>query len=36
MGTFINSEDLDEMPYNVTFNQGLHCFLRLKNLQKIF
>ena len=24
MGTFINSEDLDEMPHNAVFHQGLH------------
>ena len=27
MGTLANSEDLDEMPQNVTFHQGLHCLL---------
>ena len=26
--TFTNSEDLDEMPHNVAFHQGLHCSLR--------
>ena len=25
-----NSEDPDEMPYNVAFHQGLHCTLRQK------
>ena len=23
--TFVNSENPDEMPHNVTFHQGLHC-----------
>ena len=26
-GTFTNSEDLDEMPHNAAFHQGLHCLL---------
>ena len=26
--TFENSVDLDEMPQNVAFHQGLHCLLR--------
>ena len=30
MGTFTNSENLDEMPHNVAFHQDLHCLLRLK------
>ena len=30
MGTFINSEDPDEICYNVAFHQGLHCLLRQK------
>ena len=28
MDTFANSQDLDEMPQNATFHQGLHCFLK--------
>ena len=28
--TLANSEDPDEMLHNATFNQGLHCLLRLK------
>ena len=28
MGILANSEDPDEMPQNVVFNQGLHCLLR--------
>ena len=27
-GTFVNSEDQDEMPHNVAFYQGLHYLLR--------
>ena len=27
MGTFANCEDPDEMPQNMAFHQGLHCFL---------
>ena len=30
MGTFTNSEDLDEMLHNAAFHQGLHCLLRSK------
>ena len=30
MGTFANSEDLDEMLHNVAFHQCLQCLLRLK------
>ena len=30
MGTLANSEDLDEMQYNVAFHQVLYCLLRLK------
>ena len=30
MGTFVNSEDPDEMQHHAAFNQGLHCLLRLK------
>ena len=32
MGTSASSEDPDEMQPNATFHQGLHCFLRLKQL----
>ena len=28
MGTFANSEDLDEMPQNVAFHEGMHYLLR--------
>ena len=28
MGTLTNSEDLDEMPQNVAFHQGLLCLLK--------
>ena len=27
------TEDPDEMPHNAAFHQGLHCLLRLNNLQ---
>ena len=27
MDTFINSEDLDEMPHYAAFHQGLYCLL---------
>ena len=30
MGTFTNSEYIDEMPHNAAFHQGLHCLFRLK------
>ena len=30
---FTNSEDLDEMPQNAAFHQGLHYLLVKKNLQ---
>ena len=33
MGTLANSEDPDEMQHNAAFHQGLHCLLRLNNLQ---
>ena len=33
MGTWANSEDPDEMQHNAAFHQGLHCMLRLNNLQ---
>ena len=33
MGTLVNSEDTDEMQHNAAFHCGLHCLLRLKNLQ---
>ena len=31
MGTFANSEDPDEMPYNAAFHHGLHCLLYRQN-----
>ena len=34
MDTFINSEDLNEMPYYATFNLGLHCYGKKKFRQK--
>ena len=33
MGTVANSEDPGEMQHNAAFHQGLHCLLRLKQLQ---
>ena len=30
MGTFINSEDPDEMPHYAAFHQGLYCLLGKK------
>ena len=30
MGSFINSEDQDEMPHNAAFHKGLHCLLSIK------
>ena len=33
MGTFINSEDPDEMPHYAAFHQGLYCLLGKKDLQ---
>ena len=30
MRAVANSEDLDEMPLNAVFHQGLHCLLRRK------
>ena len=35
MGTSASSEDPDEMQPNATFHQGLHCFLRLKQLSGV-
>ena len=35
MGTFTNSEDLDEMPHIVAFHQGLHSSVFVK-VKKIF
>ena len=32
--TLANSEDPGEMPHNAAFHQGLHCLLRLIDLQK--
>ena len=34
MGTLANSEDPDEMPYNMAFHLGLHCLLRVNNLRE--
>ena len=31
MGTFINSEDTDEMPHNAAFHQGL-MFVKVKKI----
>ena len=33
MDTLANSEDPDEMQNNAAFHLGLHCLLRLNNLQ---
>ena len=30
MGTFINSEDQDEMPHNAVFHQGIHFLFEVK------
>ena len=30
MGTLASSEDLDEMPNNAAFHQGMHCLLKQK------
>ena len=30
MGTLVNNDDPDEMPYDAAIQQGLHCLLRLK------
>ena len=35
MGTLANSEDLDEMPPNVAFHQGVH-YLRRQNRKSIY
>ena len=34
MYTLANSEDVDEMPQNVAFHQGLHCLLRQKQFSE--
>ena len=33
MGTVANGVDQDEMQHYAAFHQGLHCLLRLRNLQ---
>ena len=33
METLANSADPDEMQHNAAFHKGIHCFLRLSNLQ---
>ena len=35
-GTWINSEDPDEMPQNEAFHLCLHCFLRQNNLRDFY
>ena len=34
MGTFISSENPDEMSHNAAFYQGLHCLLRQNRSSK--
>ena len=34
MGTLANSEDPDEMPWNMAFLQGLHCLHRQNQSSK--
>ena len=35
MRTLANSEDLDEMPNNAIFHQGLHCLLKISKESEI-
>ena len=32
--TLTNIEDLDEMPHNAAFHQGLHCFAKTKSIYR--